>query len=151
MTSSVSVQRERRTSRAAEHRFDRATRYPQASLHPCRAPYLVSGGSRFSLRRALLFSTCGFPSWDAGFGTGNLSPCGRLLQTFLFISFRFQGLFLLSPRAASQQTIPLIRQVLDHLTIMILRMEEHDNGDSERVARHEDTGLRPPSMTSFSR
>src|SRR5215469_16996925 len=48
-----------------------------------------------------------------------------------FLRFGLRGLLLLWPRAACGRDDTVHPQVLDHLTVVILRMEGADNGDCE--------------------
>ena len=48
-----------------------------------------------------------------------------------FLRFGLRGLLLLWPRAACRRDDTVHPQVLDHLTVVILRMEGADNGDCE--------------------
>ena len=77
MTSSVSVQRERRTSRVLNIGSMSPLSYPSAWLHPCRA-FL-----RFTRHVHFSSAVLNFQFARETTEQGNLSPCGQPLQTCL--------------------------------------------------------------------
>jgi hypothetical protein len=72
------------------------------------------------------------PHCDLTSAVSRAGPPAQLPQTCLsFLRFGLRGLLLLWPRAACGRDDTVHPQVLDHLTVVILRMEGADNGDCE--------------------
>jgi hypothetical protein len=125
----VSVQRERIGSRAAKHRLDEPAGYPSAWLHPCRACLRFTRQVHFSsAARPAVFN---FHRENQDYRTGKpLTMWAAAANRPSFLRFGLRGL-LLWPRAACGRDDTIHPQVLDHLTVVILRMEGADDGDCE--------------------
>ncbi len=123
----VSAQRERIGSRAANIGSMSPLGYPSAWLHPCRACLRFTGKFILAPPRPALLN---FHRENQDYRTGKpLTMWAAAANLPSFLRFGLRGLLLWWARAACRRDDAVHPQVLDHLTVVILRMEGGDNGD----------------------
>ena len=103
--------------------------YPSAWLHPCSARFRFTRQVHFSSAAPAVLN---FHRENQNYRTGKpLTMWAAAANLPSFLRFGLRGLLLLWPRAACGRDDTVHPQVLDHLTVVILRMEGADNGDCE--------------------